>query len=405
MNFKLFKRRLNKSLKFKQFKKVIFSLAVCSTAVFFLIPSSAVEYTGPYAFTNAQVENILSDSNFRFSLTKVSGSGVLVLSPYFSDSSLATSDNVIDFDIINRDDYTLYKSTFFINPIRGFSTNNNSATIRVYIQLSFPFPYRIKNDSSFSALITFPYLSTFPGNGSVSVSFLNEDDSQFYNLTSSFKSTTNYTFRTYSDLNNYPNLSTTLYNYNPKTNAVQSTDLISYYNVSGRFYNFDFPDDLDYYTINSLIFSFNVPSFTISANGTNIYGGIYFENLPDYYLEASTGGGVSIEELAPYFQDIQDKLDIVTGDPSQAQQNQVDNLNDNLENSIDNIQDQLDIIESPTMPDDSELPTLPFDENDMSSAFAPIAIAFGDISLLNMFNIIVPTGCVGFLIYTILRRF
>lgn len=401
MNFKLFKRRLNKSLKFKQFKKVIFSLAVCSTAIFFLIPSSAVEYTGPYALTNANIDEILNDSSVSFSLVKTSGTSLYFV-PYFSDSTSATSNTIIPFDIYNKSDtFHILNKTIYSDPFRISGTGNPK--FRFHTQLSFPFSYVIKNDGYFSIYISNNYYQSL----NITATFLNEDDSQLYNFSVS-NSGVNYPFKTISDLYSV-SYSSPVYYYNPLTNTTTSDSSSLFYGSTttnnSRLFRFDFPDDLDYYTINSIIISVDVSNISVAGAGINFYLGFCFESFPDYYLEASSGGGVSIEELAPYFQDIQDKLDIVTGDPSQSQQNQVDNLNDNLEDSIENIQDQLEIIESPTMPDDSELPTLPFNENDMSNAFAPIATAFGDISLLNMFNIIVPTGCVGFLIYTILRRF
>lgn len=299
MNCKRLRNKLKSLIKY-----FIVGTSILGVLSFSFIYFSAVDYTGPYALTNPQINQILSDSSINMSFVRTSSNNPFYLSPYFSDSTLATSDTPISFDIYNYDNFSLINKTLYSQPFR-IITSGVSAKYRFHVQLSFPFSYVIKNDGFFSIYIANTYYQSF----NITATFLNEDDSEFYNMQVS-NTGVNYVFKNISDIYTITPPSTYYY-YNPVNSSVQSqTGSSGFYGSSNnsRLFIFDLPDDLDYYTINSIIFSVDVSNISVSTT-QNFYFGLFFESFPDYYLEASSGGGVSISDLAPYFNDISDKLD------------------------------------------------------------------------------------------------
>lgn len=339
MKFKRLRNKLKSLIKY-----FLVGTSIIGVLSFTFINFSAVEYTGPYALTNANIDEILNDSSVSFSLVKTSGTSLYFV-PYFSDSTSATSNTIIPFDIYNKSDtFHILNKTIYSDPFRISGTGNPK--FRFHTQLSFPFSYVIKNDGYFSIYISNNYYQSL----NITATFLNEDDSQLYNFSVS-NSGVNYPFKTISDLYSV-SYSSPVYYYNPLTNTTTSDSSSLFYGSTttnnSRLFRFDFPDDLDYYTINSIIISVDVSNISVTGAGINFYLGFCFESFPDYYLEASSGGGVSISDLAPYFNDISDKLDKIddtlNGEmPSEAAEMMSEYYGEKAQQYRD-IQDDLDII-------------------------------------------------------------
>lgn len=107
------------------------------------------------------------------------------------------------------------------------------------------------------------------------------------------------------------------------------------------------------------------------------------------------------QQIIAQQQQIINQLEEMNGPPSHQQQQQIDNIENQLATESDELQEQLDIIDSVELP--TELPTM--DTSDLENQTSIIHQYVGNLDLLNIFNVIVPAGCAGFLIYVVLRRF